>query len=109
MSQTSPSGEIYDSGYGHNWIYGLRPDYIPAMPLDPLNIGKNGNHDITVDGNYYYLYNVTSNAMDFKLMAKLETLTQKMRDDGGIYNDPSGTNLYEVFSSGGKNLTFPRS
>ncbi len=103
--------QVNEIDVSKKWIGNLVEKYdISILPLDPLNKQRTGE-GIKQDGNNYYLYKVYIEegiALGYKLITKLETNKEAMKNDGGIYNVdlPAASRylLYEVFSSEGQSL-----
>ncbi len=92
------------------WIFGLvQGEYLSVLPLDPVNRTNSSDKNITVDGNYFYLYKLEGpGAQGYKLMTKFEDDTDSMINDGGIYPSAGNPeNLFEIFTPNARELTNP--
>jgi len=76
VSDTVPSGSAF------GWLVEDLTDYIPKLPVDPLN-------------NATYIYSYFCSGIDYEINANLEHYTDKESSDGGNNLDvfETGTNL----------------
>lgn len=95
---------FFGTGVGPGNQQNLLDQYLPVLPIDPLNKGSNTNknYNITATDNYFYLYKTLPNFQGYKLMAKMESDTGSMTGDGGVHND-----LYELFTPNAQTLENP--
>lgn len=76
-----------------NYIAGLVPDYIPALPRDP-------NNEATANAGFMYRTNLAGT--DYKLMIK-DSVEVKFTTSGDEYaNGASDSNTYAVYSADGE-------
>lgn len=75
-----------------NYISGLIPDFMPALPRDPMSENVNGRG---------FMYRTDFAGADYKLMVK-DSVEVKMTIAGDEFaNGASDSNTYAVYSAGG--------